>query len=156
MFRINVSAVIRQEFLRSIVARLAEDEGIFNIKAFARKIQPRVEKIARKPVSINTINSILSRYLNQFRFDRDELPVVKLDWLVFDQPNQARVGINKKYLESRDVVFGLCAALTAHGVPIIYVKRDKNQVTFIFEKGHKNSVWLAFYTLLEEKRRKLL
>ncbi|MBU0578630.1 hypothetical protein KKE34_04770 [Patescibacteria group bacterium] len=60
----HLTRIITRLFKESDVALLAAAQGILNVSAFARIIQPRVEEIARKKVSSKIISMTISRFLN--------------------------------------------------------------------------------------------
>ena len=77
---IKTTDVVRKVFLDSDTAQLAAGEGLLNVSAFSRKIQPLVEKNAKKQVSVGTINVALYRLLESYLLG-DIKPKVTLEEL---------------------------------------------------------------------------
>ncbi len=59
----HLARIITRLFNESEVALLAARQGILNVSAFARIIQPQVEKISQRKVGVKTIGMTLLRYL---------------------------------------------------------------------------------------------
>jgi hypothetical protein len=69
---IKTADIVKQLFLASDTAQLAAAEGLLNVSALAEQIQPQVEELTFKPVTVGTIRTALYRLLSS-----EQLPAIK-------------------------------------------------------------------------------
>lgn len=78
---IKISDVVRDLTQSSEIALTALSEGYLNLSAYAKLIQPEVERRTRKPVSMGSIVVALSRFAGSLKREEPLLPDVVLESL---------------------------------------------------------------------------
>lgn len=91
---LKVSDIVREIVFSSEPELTVLCRRTLNLSAYAKRIQPQVERLARKPVQVGTIVVALSRLSSELKDEDPLLPVVELDGVAV-KTNLAEIAFDK-------------------------------------------------------------
>lgn len=149
----HLTRIIIRFFNESEVALLAARQGIFNANAFSRIIQPQVEKITHKKVSVKVISTILLRYLKNksIEFSFPEIPIKEVqEWGSRHSYSMIKVKFNQQHSSRYYVIL---AKLAIRDIEIVKLSISNGVLTMLVDEQQAGLALVALRSLLKKKRK---
>lgn len=151
--RPHLTRTIVRIFNDSDIALLAARQQILNVTAFSRAIQPQIEKIIHKKVSVKIISTILLRYLKnksiEFSFPEISLKEVQ-EWGSRHNYSMIKVKFNQQH-SSR--YYAILAKLAILDIEIVKLSISNGVLTMLVDEQQAGLALVALRSLLKKKRK---
>ena len=152
MSRKNLTRTIILLFNKSEVALLAASQKILNASAFARIIQPQVEKIVAQKVSVKIISTILLRYLKAQQL-KLAFPTVFVKEIQELGSKHKLSMIKVKFSRSHpNQYYVILARLAIYQITVVKLSISSGVLTMLVDQEQSGLTLMALRSLLKKKR----